>query len=194
VKAARALAKGKRALERKRTSNAIIAARIRYVQGFLDPDAPEGTLPRFEPLRQIAEVVGVTVRTLEEYSRQEGWQDERLAFQAGVVERSKLLATRRLGLQQAAVREEIHAASRVTVRKALEKVKDEELPMVDLARAVQTFDRALEVTERAVNPDLHAGLAPPAAGGGRWLLLREALPVGAPSEVIDVIPEEDSDG
>ena len=193
VRAARASARQSKAVEKRRVSDAINTARIRYIQGFTPPDALEGSLPRFEPLREVAEALGVSARALEERSRLEGWGDQRLEFQAGVIERSKLLATRKLGLQQAAVREEIHAGARLGVRKVIDKLREEHIDMLDLHRALATFDRGLRVTERAVNPDLDKEVAA-AAGSTRWVLLREGLPPDSDSGVIDVIPEEDIDG
>ncbi len=193
VRAARALARQSKEVEKRRASDAMIAARLRYVQGFTSLDAPDGALPRFESLREVAEASGIPVRTLEERSRLEGWGDQRLEFQAGVIERSKLLATRKLGLQQAAVREEIHAGARLGVRKVIDKLREDHVDMLDLHRALATFDRGLRVTERAVNPDLDKEVVA-AAGSTRWVLLREGLPPDSDSGVIDVIPEEDIDG
>lgn len=150
-------------------------------------------MPRFESLREVAEALGLAVRTVEEHSRLEKWGDERLEFQAGVIERSKLLTTRKLGLQQAAVREEIHAGARVGVRKVIDKLRSEQVDMLDLQRALATFDRGLRVTERAVNPDIDKEVAA-AGGGARWALLRHGLDPVKDADVLDVIAEEDAHG
>lgn len=135
----------------------------------------------------------MATRTLEEHSRLERWGDERLEFQAAVIERSKLLTTRRLGLQQASVREEIHAGARLGVRKVIDKLRNDQMEMLDVQRALATFDRGLRVTERAVNPDIDKDVAA-AAGGARWVLLSRGLDPEKDADVLDVIAEEDAHG
>lgn len=192
----RAMESKQKEVERSLVIAEIASARLRYVHGYTPEEHPEGAPPLFESLRDLHRAAGckVSLRSLEEHSRSEGWVDQRLAFQANVAKRVNLVTTRKLAMAQAKAREDIHAVARLTVREVGIRVKDNpaSLSMTDLSSGAATLQRMLRVTTEAADPDAGKDQGP-SAGDVLWSLLRGEGLHRPSQEVIDCIPEESYD-
>lgn len=166
------------------------SVKSRYVCGYLPPNAPDGLLPRWESLAEIASALGLVLRSIERHCSPEGWVDARLTFQADLARRLKDQTTRLLSVRQAKSREVLHAGAQFLAQKVIDKARTDQLPMSDLVRGLAGLQTAARVTTEMADPDAVKGILLPTGGGG-WALFRHGLDPAEDADVFDVLPEEE---